>query len=151
MNNEQQNRPLLNTGTRWRTIRLKYAASQTTLKSSDPGVRYVGLENIESFTGRLIETDSPPSDGDAVVFSKEDVLFGKLRPYLAKAYLPNEGGRCTGEFLVLRPKSLMRIPILLFAEFELYQRHRLIHIRLQDAQGELGLCRESSHTAATPK
>lgn len=38
-------------------------------------------------------------------FEKGDVLFGKLRPYLAKAYKAESDGLCVGEFLVLRPSN----------------------------------------------
>jgi type I restriction enzyme S subunit len=37
-------------------------------------------------------------------FSSGDVLFGKLRPYLAKVASPNFSGQCSGEALVLRPR-----------------------------------------------
>ena len=33
------------------------------------------------------------------------MLFGKLRPYLAKVVRPNKAGRCVSEFLVLRPRD----------------------------------------------
>jgi type I restriction enzyme S subunit len=60
------------------------------------------LENIESGTGKHIETEST-SDGEKLAFHPGDVLFGKLRPYLAKVFLPDFSGACTTEFLVLRP------------------------------------------------
>lgn len=72
---------------------------------------YIGLENIESWTGRLLKSDSVRvTSGDkdneqGVVSSFEpgDILFGKLRPYLAKAYLAKEAGTCTTELLVMKP------------------------------------------------
>ena len=36
-------------------------------------------------------------------FEPGDVLFGKLRPYLAKAWIADFSGRCTTEFLVMQP------------------------------------------------
>ena len=33
-------------------------------------------------------------------FSKDNVLFGKLRPYLGKSCMPDFEGLCSGEFLV---------------------------------------------------
>ena len=33
----------------------------------------------------------------------EDILFGTLRPYLAKAVLADRDGQCSTEFLVLTP------------------------------------------------
>jgi type I restriction enzyme S subunit len=75
-------------------------------------VRYLGLENIESWTGRVIASETVSENAedelgaDTVVnyFESGDVLFGKLRPYLAKAHLAKESGVCTSELLVMRPK-----------------------------------------------
>jgi len=38
-------------------------------------------------------------------FSKNDVLYGKLRPYLNKVLLPTFDGVCSTDILVLKPKS----------------------------------------------
>ena len=83
---------------------------------SDEALPYVGLENIEPTTGRLIEdsvTDKGPnlletnSDGrQSIVFRSGDVLFGRLRPYLAKALLAEFPGRCTTEALIMEPHSI---------------------------------------------
>jgi type I restriction enzyme S subunit len=64
----------------------------------------VGLENIEGKTGRFISTDSE-FDGDGVEFKKYDILFGKLRPYLAKVYLAEFEGNAVGDIFVYRPKK----------------------------------------------
>ncbi|MFO2857351.1 restriction endonuclease subunit S [Legionella pneumophila serogroup 1] len=64
---------------------------------------YIGLENIESWTGKKIEDDSVTSEGVVCCFEANDVLFGKLRPYLAKTYLAKSDGTCSTEFLVFRP------------------------------------------------
>lgn len=67
---------------------------------------YIGLEQIESGTGRLsdIELQQQP-EGTANVFNEGDVLFGKLRPYLAKGWTADRAGYCTTEALVLRPQN----------------------------------------------
>jgi len=97
--------------------RLKYIASEENIKnellSSDP--IYIGLENIESNTGKYIpsvENISPESVSK--VFYKNNVLFGKLRPYLAKVYSSEFSGICSGEFLVLKPKKEKIISKFLF-------------------------------------
>ena len=99
---------------------------------------YIGLEDIESGTGRLVNAPeklreggpSAPSmpddcrrtphvlrqdvgrnspaapDGNEATgtdFEPGDVLFGKLRPYLAKAWVAEFPGRCTTEALVMEP------------------------------------------------
>ena len=68
--------------------------------------RYIALEHVESWTGRLKSADFEVSlDSQLKRFAPDDVLFGKLRPYLAKVTRPASGGLCVGEFLVLRPRK----------------------------------------------
>jgi type I restriction enzyme, S subunit len=64
----------------------------------------VALENIESWTGRYVQTESE-FEGEGVSFSEGDILFGKLRPYLAKVFLTDTAGEAIGDFHVLRPVS----------------------------------------------
>ena len=65
---------------------------------------YVGLEQIQSWTGRLAEAGyASGGEGAANLFWPGDVLFSKLRPYLAKGWLADHDGFCTTEALVLRP------------------------------------------------
>lgn len=66
----------------------------------------VALENIESWTGRLIQSDVE-YEGDGIAFALGDVLFGKLRPYLAKVLLCHKSGEAVGDFHVMRPVSDM--------------------------------------------
>lgn len=77
---------------------------------------YVGLENIESWTGRFVgepsatvndESDRPRT-ALGKVFEPGDVLFGKLRPYLAKAWVADFSGRSSTEFLVMQPVGIER-------------------------------------------
>jgi type I restriction enzyme S subunit len=90
----------------WEAKRLKFVAPARVrkLEEKPEGTTYVGLEHIESWTGRLL-LDLQPASVDSVVasFNAGDVLFGKLRPYLAKAARPDFGGVCTSEVLPLRP------------------------------------------------
>jgi type I restriction enzyme S subunit len=90
----------------WEVKRLKYVApariSKLDVKPDD--AVYVGLEHVESWTGRLL-LENQPETVDSVVgsFRAGDVLFGKLRPYLAKVARPDFDGVCTSEILPLRP------------------------------------------------
>lgn len=87
----------------WEIVRLKYAAQLIGQKiDPKPHHKYVGMENIESGTGRYVATQDAVSEGLSSSFDKGDVLFGKLRPYLAKTWLAEFGGVCSSEFLVLR-------------------------------------------------
>jgi hypothetical protein len=70
---------------------------------------YVGLENVESNTGELIDIGTVAERGirsRSKVFRKNDILYGRLRAYLNKVYLADETvarGLCSGEFYVLTP------------------------------------------------
>lgn len=92
----------------WDVKRLKYVAPLriTKLDIKPDDAVYVGLENVESWTGRLL-LESQPESVDSIVgaFRAGDVLFGKLRPYLAKVARPDFDGVCTGEILSLRPAA----------------------------------------------
>ena len=90
----------------WELRKLKFIAVQVSEKveiKSD-NINYIGLENIESWTGKLVESELV-TEGTASRFRKNDVLFGKLRPYLAKVYLAEDEGFCSTEALVLRTSS----------------------------------------------
>ncbi len=90
----------------WPTKRLKYCVRLCNEKLDGQAAElpYTGLEHIESWTGRrIIPSEGTEADGEVNTFRPGDVLFGKLRPYLAKVYRAREDGVCTGELLVLRP------------------------------------------------
>ncbi len=68
--------------------------------------QYIALEHVESWTGRIRSTTTDmPYDSQLKRFRANDVLFGKLRPYLAKVARPINDGVCVGEFLVLRTNT----------------------------------------------
>jgi type I restriction enzyme S subunit len=89
----------------WEIKRLKYCFCLQTRKANSQN-NPVALENIESWSGRYIATESV-FDGEGVAFEKGDILFGKLRPYLAKVYLAEFPGTGIGDFLILRPQQQM--------------------------------------------
>jgi type I restriction enzyme S subunit len=91
--------------THWEVKRLRYLAHLCNDKTEDNEevpLPYVGLEHIDSWTGKLL-----PLNGDVVPtgisnrFRPGALLFGKLRPYLAKACVVDFTGLCTSELLVL--------------------------------------------------
>ena len=90
----------------WEIKRLKNVCSQVNIKENSKGnsLPYIGLENIESGSGRYIDTISE-IEGMANRFCKNNVLFGKLRPYLSKVYLAEKDGICSTEFIVYDTKS----------------------------------------------
>ena len=91
----------------WDCIKLKYVADLKGNKiESYSAKKYVGMENIESWSGRYIAKDDIKPEGVATAFLYDDVLFGKLRPYLAKSWLARFSGICSSEFLVLRGQKV---------------------------------------------
>lgn len=69
---------------------------------------YIGLEHIQGNTGRLVRNEGSQDSAESTVscFRSGDVLFGKLRPYLAKAVAVESDGICSSEILVYRPHAL---------------------------------------------
>ena len=86
----------------WQECRIKDAVSLVSVKSEDLSLPYIALDNIVSWDAQFTPSDSS-SDGNSNECAPGDVLFGKLRPYLAKAYIPTEKSICSPEFLVMRP------------------------------------------------
>lgn len=97
--------------------RLKHVVELQRIRANVVEGPYVGLENIESWTGRLkVTPDTQTLSEDAIddsagqsqmnSFQPGDILFGKLRPYLAKAWVADCVGRCTTEALVMRAERV---------------------------------------------
>lgn len=86
----------------WMTKRLKHCASLVSQKQRINAQLVIALENIESFTGQFVKTDSSYT-GEDVAFAKGDVLFGKLRPYLSKVHRCETNGIAFGDVLTYRP------------------------------------------------
>ena len=87
-------------------IKLKYLVNLQTEHAEDNN-GYIGLENVESWSGRKKTTNTPTAEGVALSCQKGDVLFGKLRPYLAKCYVAEEDACCSTEFFVMRPEKVI--------------------------------------------
>ncbi len=96
----------------WAVKRLKSVARRIDKKieaDEECLAPYIGLEHVEPWTGRLLPLDSDLQPvGISNKFSEGDTLFGKLRPYLAKASNVDFEGLCSSEFLVLRAEALDR-------------------------------------------
>ena len=89
------------------TIRLKRLARLHGSCSSSHKRPYVALEHIEGWTGKLIEgvelpVLTPASSGMATA-EVGDVLFGKLRPYLAKSWVVDRPALASTELMCIRP------------------------------------------------
>lgn len=89
----------------WQMRRLKYLVRNVNdqTEAREPGEIYLALEHIESWTGAISVPDEELEfDSQVRRFQAGDILFGKLRPYLAKVCRPKQPGVCVGELLVLR-------------------------------------------------
>ena len=86
----------------WELCRFKnFVRLQTTPSVSN---KKIGLENIESETGKYIETESK-FEGDGVQFYQGDIVYGKLRPYLRKVWLATFDGNAVGDFFVFKART----------------------------------------------
>ena len=87
----------------WYTKKIKYVA----VECSENGLmnpkesQYIGLENIVGYSNRIIVTNTEYELSIQKKCYKDNILFGKLRPYLSKVIIAPYDGFCTGEFLEL--------------------------------------------------
>ncbi len=89
----------------WEIKKIKQILKQISKKKIYRGGIYIGMENIESWTGRFNVVLNANIEGTSNVFSKGQILFGKLRPYLAKCIITDCAGLCSSELLVLKPNK----------------------------------------------
>ena len=81
-------------------------SNKTLVPNNDEEYNYVGLENIESNSGKLVDflpTMGSEIKSSKVLFKKGMVLYGKLRPYLNKVWISNFDGVATTEILPFYP------------------------------------------------
>jgi type I restriction enzyme, S subunit len=92
----------------WAVKKLKYSVrlnQHRTFEDEESINVKIALENIEGKTGRLLDLNENSFEGVGTIFKNGDVLFGKLRPYLAKVTAPKFEGSCVNEILVLSPNK----------------------------------------------
>jgi len=89
----------------WEIKPLKHILKLKNLKieAGKSNLEYLGMECVNSFDGTKNEIKSE-ADGLSTFFQVGDILFGKLRPYLAKVYVADFEGVCSTEFLVYEVK-----------------------------------------------
>ncbi|MFB7188789.1 restriction endonuclease subunit S [Streptomyces sp. NPDC056230] len=83
-----------------------------------PGTRgdlpYLGMDNVESHTGKVLKLGTAASIKSASPIVKPGyVLYGRLRPYLNKVVLADFDGICSGEFIVFPPSEAIEPRFLL--------------------------------------
>ena len=92
----------------WGNNWLKWFVHLSTKRPTDEEqetLPYISNEDIASWTGKLLIEEPEPADADSRRFQENDVLFNKLRPYLAKVYHATFDGASSGELLCLRPTA----------------------------------------------
>ncbi|MFG5779218.1 restriction endonuclease subunit S [Comamonas sp. J-3] len=97
----------------WELHRLKFLASNTTNQTSTKANDeiYLAMEHVQSWTGVAQPLEGEVEFASTVKrFVADDVLFGKLRPYLAKVTRAKCNGVCVSEFLVLRSRKELVLP-----------------------------------------
>ena len=85
----------------WNVNKLKYICHEygkTSLMHPEND-KYIGLENVISYSDVINPTDTEYAESIQKVCKKGTLLFSKLRPYLAKVVIAPFDGYCTNEFL----------------------------------------------------
>ncbi len=97
-------------GKNWEVKTLEEVCKYDKQNNSNKSLPYVGLENIESNTGRFIGSLEPKQvKSSTFYFSKNHLLYGRLRPYLNKVLLPDFIGHCSSEIFPIKANdSIMR-------------------------------------------
>lgn len=89
----------------WRIAKLRELVSpiRPRVKPSDfPNLRFIGLENLQAHTTRLLGTESSATvRSSSIHFLPSDLLYSRLRPYLNKVMVADFEGLCSAEFIVL--------------------------------------------------
>lgn len=93
---------------------LRYLASLVVEPATEPGPT-IRLEDLESGSGCLVGDLSVLAPEGQNRFGVGDVLFSKLRPYLAKSMLVTSAAQGSGEFLCMRPRTGTIARFLLYA------------------------------------
>ena len=90
-------------GSNWQIKRLGEVCEMQKIKNSIGNLTYVGMENIESNTGHFIGSLTPKEVKSLTFyFNSSHILYGRLRPYLNKVFLPNFEGHCSTEIFPIK-------------------------------------------------
>ncbi|HEY4509630.1 MAG TPA: restriction endonuclease subunit S [Candidatus Paceibacterota bacterium] len=88
----------------WEGKELGEVVKMKTERNAKNDLPYVGMEDVESGSGRFLGSLEPKDvKSTTFIFDKDSLLYGKLRPYLNKAMLPDFEGHCTTEFMPIVP------------------------------------------------
>lgn len=84
------------------------------LPADRPELPFIGMDHVEAHTTRIIGSiPAARMKSSASRFSKGDVLYGRLRPYLNKVAQPQFDGLASAEFIVFSGNELIEARFLL--------------------------------------
>ena len=87
----------------WKTQKLGEVCKIEKKKYNGSNLAYVGMEDIESNTGRFLGSKILKSvKSSTFKFTSEHILYGRLRPYLNKVMLPDFEGHCSSEIFPIK-------------------------------------------------
>ncbi|MGD0354933.1 MAG: restriction endonuclease subunit S [Dehalococcoidia bacterium] len=90
----------------WEIKRLGDVCDYDKIPNKNSNLPYVGLEHIESNSGKFIGSTNPKSVKSLTFhFTNEHILYGRLRPYLNKVLSPSFEGQCSTEIFPIKPKT----------------------------------------------
>ncbi|WEV36382.1 restriction endonuclease subunit S [Lactobacillus sp. ESL0677] len=104
----------------WRNLIFKSLCTRITKLSNEDNLFKVEYENIKNNTVGNIKKNVEAKTG--ILFDKNDILYGKLRPYLRKIVKSDFKGIAVGDFWVLRPKKNSSTFIFYLIQNNKYQR-----------------------------
>lgn len=95
-------------GEDWEESKLKSICKLDKNLNGNKNQPYVGLEQIESNTGKFIGTLEPLKVKSSTFnFNKHHILYGRLRPYLNKVIMPDFEGHCSTEIFPILPNHII--------------------------------------------
>ncbi len=120
----------------WQVKPLKYMLKLKNIKveADKSSLEYLGMECINSFDGTKNGIKSE-ADGLSTYFQAGNILFGKLRPYLAKVYVADSEGICSTEFLV----------------YEVHEGSNAFFSKLMLSNGFIGVVDASTYGSKMPR
>ena len=88
----------------WEIKKFGEACTLERSHSKGAALPYVGLEDIVGGTGEFIGSTEPKKvQSSTFRFTSEHILYGRLRPYLNKVFLPDFDGHCSTEIFPIKP------------------------------------------------
>ena len=90
----------------WKTVKLRDVVSYEKVNGHGSNRPYVGMEHISRETMKLVGSlEIQKKTSNSFKFDERHVLFGRLRPYLRKVFVPDFGGQCSTEIFCLLPSD----------------------------------------------